>query len=299
MNNIDWDGIRFFLAVAELGSLSAAAKKLTSNQPTVGRHINLFEKDLGVKLFQRSVKGLCLTFEGEKIYKQSQLIQNHVVKIQRTVQSENNDFISIIKLSIPEGIYSEVLVTKLHDFYKKNPKINLKIDLSISTANLSSGEADIAIRLYRPKETNLVIKKLGNMQMALCSSKKYLNAFSLPESLSDLSQHKIISYGNNLLNLPENQWLLKHTENAAHILSSDSTIGRLKATISGCGISIQPLLFLKSNPELLPLLKSETLPSHDVWLVYHSDLRKLSRIRVVLDFLSDSISHALTNIKKP
>ncbi|RDH81612.1 MAG: hypothetical protein DIZ80_16200 [endosymbiont of Galathealinum brachiosum] len=286
MNSMDWDGIRFFLAAAETGSLSAAAKKLATNQPTVGRHINSLEESLGVKLFQRSVKGLSLTEEGKRIHEESQQIQSSVVKIQRTVQAESETISGTVKLSLPEGICHEAIMPVLGVFYKQYPDIKLQLDLSSSSANLTRGDADIAIRLFRPKQADLVIKKLGDMQMGLFSSDEYSRNFGSPITLDELKNHRIISYGDLLHNLPENQWLLKHSDKTLNITTSDSTIARLKATLSGCGISIQPVFFKRANNPLVPVLVSEKIPSHEVWLVYHKDLRHLSRMRVALEFLS-------------
>lgn len=289
MNNTNWDCYRYFIAAAESGSLTGAAKKLGSNQPTVGRQIDALESALGIKLFQRSVKGLILTEEGAFVLEQSQLLQSVVDKIQRNHQGNNEDISGTVRLALPEGLCVEVLTPVLPDFYATYPKINLILNVSSNTTNLTRGEADIAVRLFRPKESNIVAKYLGRMTLGLFASAEYLKAYGVPEKTSELKQHRIITYGDQLSALTENQWLLKYSDSTSGILSSDNTIARLKATVAGVGISVQPKLFSRMNPELVPVLEKSKLPDHEVWLAYHNDLRHLARIRAVVGFLSEEL----------
>lgn len=290
---MNWDGLRYFLAAAEAGSMTGAAKTLNSNQPTVGRHIDALELALGIKLFQRSVKGLTLTNEGQHIYEQSQHIYNTIVKINRSIEGDKEVISGNVRLSMPEGLSIEVLTPMLNDFYQLYPHIKLIINVSHTTANITQGEADIAVRLFRPEESDLVVKCLGEMKMGLFASRIYKECHGLPSTIKDLKHHKIISYDDELSILPENQWLLEHSDKSNNVLSSNSTINRLRATISGVGISVQPVILQQSNPELLQIFKNTPIPSHKVWLVYHKDIKHIMRIRAVVDFISTSLLRKL------
>jgi len=290
---MNWDGFRYFIAAAEAGSLSAAANKLHSNQSTVGRHIDALESALGSRLFQRSVKGLSLTEEGQAIYEQSQAIQSAIVKIQRVVQGGEATARGTVRLSLPEGLGQEVLIPVLAEFYQQYPNVKLIFNVSATSANLTQGEADVAVRLFRPEEQDLVVKQLGEMKMGLYSSESYKENYGLPAQLRDLRKHKVICYGDQLSILPENQWLLNHSDEALRILRSDSTVTRFKATISGVGISLQPEVMAQKNSNLIRLFKSVNLPAHKVWLVYHQDVRHMSRIRAVVDFISACLGAVL------
>jgi DNA-binding transcriptional LysR family regulator len=294
MNSINWDGFRFFTAAAEAGSLSAAAVLLDSNQSTVGRHIDALEKDLGIKLFQRSVKGLSLTQEGQAVYEHAQQIQNSVVKIQRVAQGgegvPTKSTAGTVRLSLPEGLGQEIIIPALDSFYQRYPMVKLIFNVSATTANITQGEADIAVRLFRPEEPDLVIKYLNEMALGLYASETYKKNYGLPRQLKDLRKHKVICYGDLLSILPENQWLLNHSDESLRVLSSDSTVTRFRATVSGVGISLQPEVLAKTSPDMIRLFRSARLPSHQVWLVYHKDVRHMSRIRAVVDFLSECLS---------
>lgn len=286
MNNMDWDDFRYFVAAAETASLTAAAKRLRSSQPTVGRRIDALEAALGIKLFQRSVRGLILTEEGAFVFEHALAMRSAADKIRRNVEREDQEVGGTVRVALPEGLCIEILTPALPLFYRKYPSIHLILNVSPNTANLTRGEADIAVRLFRPKESNLVTRHLGKMTMGLFASSAYLKAHGRPASIQSLKQHRIIAYGDQLSALPENQWLLQHSAPSACTLSSDNTIARLHATGAGVGISIQPHLFCRRYPEMVPVLKNAKLPHHEIWIAYHNDLRHLARIRAVVDFIA-------------
>jgi DNA-binding transcriptional LysR family regulator len=285
MNDINWDDFRYFLAAAESGSLSAAAKRLGSNQPTVGRHIDALEAALDLKLFQRHKKGLTLTQEGAWIVEQAELMQSGVHNVHRMVKGDYQQFRGSVRLALPEGLCNEILIPELEAFYRRYPGLRLILSVSSRTANLTRGEADIAVRLFRPKETDLVTRQLTDMTMGLYAAREYLRSREPPTAVSELVQHRIIGYGDELAGLPENKWLLDHVPKDDWILQSDNTSSRLRAAICGLGISIQPCMFANANAELVRILEHASLPAHKVWITYHRDLRHILRIRVTVEFL--------------
>ncbi len=289
MNRMNWDGLRYFVAAAEGGSLTAAAKALGSNQPTVGRHIDTLEEELGIKLFQRSVKGLTLTDEGAQLLDHCRVIESQIVKIRRTVSGEE-EVSGTVRIALPEGLCLEVLTPLLPQFYRQYPDIRLILNVSAGAANLTRGEADIALRLFRPRESELVVKQIGQMRMGLYASRAYIHAFGHPSEIGDLEQHRLIAYGDQLSSMPENRWLNDQAPQAAQVLSSDSTSTRLQATLAGVGISILPQTIAQKNPKLLPLLENIQLPGYELWLVYHNDLRHIARIRAVVSFLVSNLA---------
>lgn len=291
MNNLNWDELRYFLAAAESGSLTAAAKMLGSKQPTVGRHIDSLEAELGLKLFQRSVKGIRLTEEGSQLLEHCHEIHAHIVRIERTLTDERV-IRGTVRLALPEGLCLEVITPSLNNFYTAYPEIRLLLNVSSNTSDLTRGEADIALRLFRPNESNLVVKQIGTMDMGLYATQHYLDRFGYPSRIEELAHHRVITYGDRLSTMPENLKLLEYTSQDYQVLSSDSTSARLRATLSGVGISVQPRIFEQTNPQLVRVLDNFTLPGHEMWLVYHSDLRQLTRIRAVSDFIVSTMAVA-------
>lgn len=293
MNITNWDGLRFFLAAAETGSISSAARLLEANQSTVSRHIDALEKTLGEKLFQRSVKGLSFTAKGQAVFEQVQLIQQSIHKIQQPSPDDAESASGTVRLSLPEGLGQEILIPALGDFYRLYPNIKLIFNLSATTANFTQAEADVSVRLFCPQEEQLIVKSLGEMKMGLYASKAYEKTHGLPTRLKDLRKHKVITYGDHLSILAENQWLLNHSDESQRILSSDSTVTRFKATVSGAGISLQPIAMAQTDDRLIPLFAAAKMPAHEVWLVYPQDIQHVSRIRAVVNFISDYLGKKL------
>lgn len=286
MNGLSWDDFRYFLSAAESGSLSAAAKSLCSNQPTVGRHIDTLEAALGLKLFQRHKRGLTLTNEGAWVLEQSQLMHSGVQNIQRMIEGDYQQLQGSVRLALPEGLCNEIIIPRLASFYQQYPNLRLILNVSSRTANLTRGEADIAIRLFRPKEADLVARHLTVMEMGLYASPEYLKMYGHPENVTDLLSHRMVSYGDELAGLPENRWLLDHATPGNCVLQSDSTSSRLRATVCGLGVSIQPCMLANANPKLVRILEDVHLSAHEVWITYHRDLRHILRVRVTVDFLN-------------
>lgn len=293
MTSLNWDGLRYFAAAADAGSLSAAAVLLDSNQSTVRRHIDALESSLGIKLFERSVKGLSLTEEGHAVYEQTQLVKTSIATIQRGIHASDVKVSGTVRLSLPEGLGQEVLIPILGDFYQQYPNVKLVFNMSATTANLIQGEADVAIRLFRPEESDLAVVHLGEMKLGLYASSMYKKSYGLPKTLKEIRKHHVIVYGDHLSILPENQWLLNHSIDALRVLSSDSTVTRFKATVSGLGLSIQPETLAQTNADLIRLFKSAQLPTHKVWLVYREEMSQMSEIRAVADFLSTRLTDLL------
>lgn len=290
LRELDWDHLRFFLVVAETGSFSAAARRMRSNQPTVGRHIDALEATLGVKLFQRHKQGLVLTQEGALIREQAQHMRDGAESIRRLAVDGKREPGGSVRLAIPEGLCNEILIPALDRFYRRHPGIRLILNVSPHAADLTRGEADVAIRLFRPREPDLVVRLLAHMQLGLYASRGYLKAHGRPVSAADLGEHRVIGYGEELAGLKENRWLLGHSRPEHIVLASDSTASRLRATLAGLGISIQPCLVAERNPPLVRLLKTQPLPAHPIWITYHKDLRHTARARAVVEFLSGLVS---------
>jgi len=286
VNSFDWDDLRYFLAVADAGSLSGAARRIGSNQPTVGRRIDALEAALGMRLFLRTSTGLIPTPEGSMLLTHAEQVRGGVLGVERLLDGRQEEPQGKVRLALPEGLCQEVVLPALGDFYAANPRIRLILNVSARAANLTRGEADVAIRLFRPRESDLVARRIGRVDMGLYASSDYLERRGRPESLEALAGHSIIAYGDDLADRPENQWLLQHAGPEAAVLSSDSTSARRRATEEGLGISVQPRMMVREGSGLLPVLEGPELPWYPIWLAYHRDLRGVYPVRALLDFLS-------------
>lgn len=289
----NWDGFRYFLAAVKASSLSGAADILGANQSTVGRQIDALEKTLGVKLFQRSVKGLELTEDGWLVYEQSQSMFDSVQTVWQVTQGNAASARGDVRLSLPEGLGQEVLMPLLNDFYQAFPEITLIFNMSATTANISHSDADISVCLFKPEDPALHVQCVGEMKLGLYASESFKQQYGVPASLKELRQFKVVTYGDQLTILEENQWLLNHSSETLRVLRSDSTVTRFKATLAGVGIAVQPVVLANTNSSFIRLFKGVKLPAHQVWLVHQKAFRKIPRIAAVSDFIMTRLSQLL------
>ncbi len=290
MNIMDWDDIRYFLAAARTGSLAAASRQLGSHQPTVGRRIDSLEKRLGVRLFQRHAQGLTLTEEGRQIMQAAEAMGEAAATLHRASGLESTEIRGSVRIAAPPGLAVHLIAPGLPQFHARYPNLDILLQPSASSADLTHGEADVAIRLYRPTAGELVVRRIGTMELGLYGATSYLQLHGTPENIADLPLHLFIGYGEQLRHLEENRWLEALAGDARFILRSDDTFTRQAAADAALGLAVLPHVLAQRSSQLQWVLEAEKLPSKPIWLVVHKDLRHLARVRAVLDWLADIIS---------
>lgn len=287
MDVMDWNDIRYFLAAARGGSLTAASRLLDCHQPTVGRRIDALERSLGVRLFQRHAQGLTLTDEGRGILGVAESMEEAARSLRR--RGEANEIRGSVSIASPEGLANHVIapgLLKLHDDF---PLLDVVLLPSSASADLIHGEADIAVRLFRPAEGDLVARKIGEMGLGLYGAGTYFERFGMPQEMGELMQHRFIGYGARLRHVDESRWLDEAVAGGRFLLRSDDTHARLAAAAAGLGLAVLPH-FLARSAQLQPVALSAAIPPRPIWLVVHRDTRNLARIRVVLDWLDGLLS---------
>jgi len=290
MNIMDWDDIRYFLAAARSGSLAAASRQLGGHQPTVGRRIDNLEKRLGVRLFQRHAQGLTLTEEGHRIIQAAEAMGAAAATLQRASIFEGSEIQGSVRIAAPSGLAVHLIAPNLPRLNERFPELDVVLQPSTSSADLTHGEADVAIRLYRPTAGELVVRHAGNMGLGLYAAKAYLQQHGTPENTADLQLHFFIGYGEQLRHLEESCWLEALAGDARFVLRSDDTHTRLAAADAALGLAVLPHILAQRSSQLQRVLETEEVPSKPLWLVVHRDLRHLARVRAVLDWLAELFS---------
>src|SRR5713226_1993344 len=188
----DWDDLRVFLAVAQAGSFTEAARQLGTVQSTVGRRIDKLEHRLGSKLFLRHHSGMKLTSNGLTLAEYAMGMQKIANQIERRLFNSDQLMVGTIRLTVTDGLAAYWLAPKIGEFQKFYPSLRLEIMAVGSFIDLSSGQADIAIRYERPADASVVSRKLGRVPFALYGSQRYLKSYGTPRTIADLSHHKIV-----------------------------------------------------------------------------------------------------------
>jgi DNA-binding transcriptional LysR family regulator len=290
MNNLDWSILRDFIAVAETGSLSQAARRLRLSQPTLSRRIAALEEQLKSQLFQRTPRGLLLTDAGERALAGARRVEEEALAIERQAEAAHQTLTGTVRLSITEGLGSLWLPRKLAAFHAAYPGVCVEVLVDNRTVNLIRREADIAVRLFRPEQPDLIAKKAGDLVMGLYGSRAYFERHGRPSTTADLKDHYHVGFDESMSAHPGVQRLERLFTPERIVHRSSSFVGQLNATLAGIGIGAHDCVLADAEPTLERIMPEHFRHDIEIWLVTHADLRRSARIRAVFDFLSDIIA---------
>lgn len=285
----DWDDYRYFLAVAEAGTLSAAALAIGASQPTIGRRVAELEKRLDAKLFHRSPAGYQLTELGQLVLERVKAIETETQGIERRVSYSDKAPEGRVILTTTEDIGFFCLAPLLGQFHAAHPDIDLDLIVAYHAIDLVAGEADIALRVGSPKSAQLSGRQLCRARFGLFASEGYLARHGTPRTTEELSRHSVIESVRQLNNFAQNTWLRRHSEHGRVAFSCDNLMVQLSAVEAGLGIMALPHYMFTNNTKVRQVLADQFDLTLDVWLLTPKDLRRVPRVRAVLDFLAARI----------
>lgn len=291
MNNLDWSILRDFIAVAETGSLSQAARRLRLSQPTLSRRIAALEEQLKMQLFQRTPRGLLLTDAGEDVLAGARRVEDEALAIERQADAAHQTLTGTVRISVTEGLGAVWLPQRLANFHASYPGVCVEVLVDNRTVNLIRREADIAMRLFRPEQPDLIAKRAGELVMGLYGARSYFERHGKPATIADLKQHYHVGFDESMSRHQEVQRLERCFAPERIIHRSSSFIGQLNATLAGIGIGAHDCVFADAEPTLERIFPNDFNHVIEIWLVTHADMRRSARIRAVFDFLTDAIGN--------
>ncbi len=287
---LDWDKLRIFHNAAESGSFTHAAEKLGMSQSAVSRQISALEDDLGFKLFIRHARGLVLTEVGEQLFRTAHRMAWELQQVE-TQMSESQDVPSgplIVTTTV--GIGSTWLSSRLDEFLKLYPLIQLEIRLNDSELDLAMREADVAIRLHRPSQSEMIQRRLFTVHNHFYASSAYLAEHGTPESVEDLDSHRIVSFGEPVpsylgdINFLERLGRPDNSPRRA-ALRVNAIYGMMQACRAGIGIAMLPEYVTEEEDGLVKVLAEIEMPKYEAFFVYPPALKNSKRVGVFRDFL--------------
>lgn len=286
----DWQTYRSFLAVMTEGSLSAAARKLALTQPTLGRHIDQLEACLQLPLFTRSQSGLMPTQAARELLPHAQAMASAAAALVRASSAAEAEERGTVRLTASVMIGGEVLPPILTEFREQHPGIVIELALSDQTQDLLRRDADIAVRMVRPKQGALVAKKIGRIALGLFAHRRYLTRHGTPKSIADVAQHSVIGFDRETAALRAlRQTGLTFTRDT-FALRCDADLAQLAALRAGYGLGVCQLGIARRDPDLVAVLPGAFKFELDMWLVMHKDLRNTLRMRLLFDFLVQELT---------
>jgi DNA-binding transcriptional LysR family regulator len=285
----DWNLIRSFLAVAREGSLSAAARSLSTTQPTVGRHVNELEAALDSVLFQRGRNGFQLTEKGTAFYERAGPMADAAAGFARLADGTATKIAGTVRITASEIVSAYVLPPILADLGREEPEIEIEIFASNQIGSLTARDADIAVRMVRPVQNDLVIRHVADLPLAACASSQYLDRRGRPQAPLDLAGHRLIGWDRSDEIIAGFAQFGVRIDRHAFCLRTDNQIVLWEAVKAGLGVGFAQASLVAREPGVEQVLPGLPLPSLPMWLAIHEDLRMSARIRRVLDFLHPAL----------
>jgi DNA-binding transcriptional LysR family regulator len=285
IRNIDWSLLHTFLAVVDKGSLVAAMHSTGLSQPTLGRHIDQLEAQLGVSLFERVGRGLQPTQAAQTIAPLVREMQTAADELMMRLKNAASQYKGTVRISCTRDVAAYCMPKLLPEIQAAQPHIQIELIASAEQSNLLRREADIALRLVRPTQTGLITKKLGELPFGVYAHSRYLALRGTPQSPSDLLNHTLIgfdSFDNIIQGFATQGFVISPSQFA---LRTDDTVTYWEALRSGFGIGFLATHIAAQDAQVVRVLPQMPLPSLPVWLTTHREVRGNANIRWIYDFL--------------
>ncbi len=292
---MDWDKLRIFHVVASSGSFTRAGDKLFLSQSAVSRQIKSLEEALNTILFNRHARGLSLTDEGEQLFKTAEEV---MAKIHVTEQQliEGTDIPrGELKISTTLSFGSTWMMNHMRSFIEKYPEIQVQLVVSDTDLDLTTRQADVAIRFHPAQQLDLIQKQLGVFHHHLYASPEYLSRKGRPETMDDLDNHHIIAYGEFAqIPIKNIDWVLAGRNGVKRIpvLRINSIYGVLQAVKSGVGIAALPDYLVQGSTNVVRVLNDVEGPAFPAYLVYTQEARNSRRISVFKEYVIEQFKEA-------
>ncbi len=282
---MDWDDLRFFLAVARAGSVRGAAELLGVNHSTVSRRINAFEEKQGARLFDRLPTGFALTSLGREIFELAGEIESKFTVLERRVTGRDSDLQGKVSLAL-NGTFVAPLGAAFARFQQEYPDIQIEVLAGLHSVNLTKREADIAIRVTNDPPENMIGKKIADMAIAIYASPAYLERMV---GIKKLDEHYWIGWEKGLVQSAYNDWLENNIPSKKISFRANNDEAVIALTRAGLGLCHQ-LCFLGDRDPLLARAFAQPLPTTvGLWLLSHPDLRQTTRVKKLLHHLEHEL----------
>jgi DNA-binding transcriptional LysR family regulator len=293
---MDWDDLRFFLAVAGAGSLSGAGQQLGVNTTTVLRRVASLEDDLGARLFERERTGYRLTAAGEKLVEALEPVERRLSALPRDFAAAGAGSEGTVRLATGEVLGATLVAAELPALHASHPglEIELVTDLrGVTGAAPRVGsplrDIDVALRAARPTQGDMLMRKVGDMAYGLYASKAYLAERGRPEEMADLATHDMIGFPRAETPLGPVWWMSRAEKNARVTFRSSSAAARAEACRRDLGLTALPCIFADQDETLERVFGPDLLGALELWLMARNDLAQLAHVRAVMEFLVEAV----------
>jgi len=292
---MDWDKLKIFHAVAEASSFTKAATILNLSQSAISRQIQSLEHELKIKLFERHARGLVLTDNGKYLFQTAHEVIAKLKDVEATFGDEKDKLKGKLTVTTVVSFGTTWLTPRIKEFMDLHPEIEVELIFDDRELDLSTREADVAIRMRRPKQLNLIQKKFVDFNYHIYGSNEYLEKNGYPKILKDLDKHKFITYGKGAPSPVYNpDWVLKlgakEGKKRKSVMKVNSVYGLLLAVQSGVGLAALPDYITHNIPNLTKVLPEEPGKPTETHFVYPASLKNNARLMAFRNFIFSKVS---------
>jgi DNA-binding transcriptional LysR family regulator len=283
--SMDWDNLKFFLALAESGSLSRASEKLRVDHSTVARRIDMLEKELGIRLVERLSRACRLTPEGEQVRDRAREIEARVADIARFANTTDSLPNRVVRVNGPPAFISRFLAPRLQPLQGQHPGLRIELVGETRQVNLSRGEADLALRMSRPVEKGVTARRLAVVAYGLYASRDYLTRCGG-------DTRNFLGFDDSLDHSPQQRWLKMLAGERAFTLRSNDLASLVTAARAGLGLAVLPCIMARGVPELVDVPTQLPPLTRELWLLFHRDVGRTPAVRAVIDHITAIMTQA-------
>jgi len=284
-----WDDLRIFLAVHRARSHAGAARALRTASTTVGRRLTAIEAAVGARLFTRTPEGLAPSAVAQRLLPHAERVEAEVLEAERALSGADARPTGSVRVTSGDGFATFVLAPALPAFLAEHPGLMVEIRADVRALDLTRGEADVAVRLFRPRERSLVARRLGLERYGLFAAPGYLARHGTPRQARDLARHDLVLYDHDLDRMRTQAWVRQTAAGARVAVRASTTTTMHAACAAGAGIALLTVSTVRGDPAFSPVLPSLRPPDNEIWAVTHPDLRTSARVVAVLRWLEQLV----------
>ena len=287
---MDWNDLRYLLAVADHGSTLAAGRALQVSQTTVARRIAALEESLGLLLFEKRQAGYTLTPAGEELVDRARNVEAATEGFAEASAALARDTSGVVRITTQEIFANTLLGPILRELHELHPDIVIEIDTRQELLDLGEGEADIGLRSTASEQpAGVVGRSICIDDWTLYCSRDYADRHGVPRTRDDLKKHAIIGGGGGKLWLHYEAWLRALGLEGQVAMHHATSTGLLSAIRSGFGIAVLPCIVADADPDLIQCVPPRDDHNRSLWLLTHERVRHTPRVRLVIDFLYERL----------
>jgi DNA-binding transcriptional LysR family regulator len=276
--DLDWQDVRYFVALARYGTLAATARALRVNHATVARRIENLEALLDCALFERRPEGYTLTVEGKAALAEAAVMDEAALSLRDRLKA-GTEIRGLVRLTAPRSLLDYFLVQRLSALHERHPGIDLELIGDARVLSLARRDADMALRMGSPKDSDLIARRLGTVGYGLYASPAYARKIAKGEPLA------VIGYDPESDFITDAVWMVRRFPDQRFAFRSNSQVSQAAAARAGFGVALAPDFIAASDRGLKRVFPEEPVPEPDLWLLMRRDVAKIPRIRAVADYL--------------